>query len=198
MSEHPKTIQSLLVKIRACQVCAPQLPHQPNPILAASPESKIAVIGQAPGRIVNETGIPWDDKSGANLRQWLGVSHEQFYNSDLFALVPMGFCYPGKGKSGDLPPRHECAPLWHDQLFSHLKNLKLTLLIGQYAQQYYLGDRMRSTLTETVRNHEEYLPDYFVLPHPSPRNNIWRARNSWFDTKLVPKLQHTISNILIN
>ena len=148
---HLSVVKALLTSIRACTVCAKHLPLGPRPVLQASPKSRIVIIGQAPGRVVHGTGIPWDDKSGDNLRTWLGVSKEQFYDPDLFALVPMGFCYPGKGKSGDLPPRPECAPLWHAKLLAAMKQVKLTLLIGQYAHAQYLGEEAKSSLTETVR-----------------------------------------------
>jgi len=145
---------------------------------------------------VHGSGIPWDDKSGNNLRAWLGVTNDQFYDPGLFALVPMGFCYPGRGSSGDLPPRHECAPLWHTKLFGAMKKAKLNVLIGQYAHAYYLGDRSRSSLTETVRHFDDYLPRYFPLVHPSPRNNIWQAKNPWFEERVLPELRRRINAIL--
>jgi uracil-DNA glycosylase len=170
----------------------------PKPIVAAHPESKIAIIGQAPGTKVHQTGVPWDDPSGKQLRKWLGVTDEQFYDERLFALIPMGFCYPGKGKSGDLPPRSECAPLWHDPLFQDMPNLKLTILIGQYAQRYYLGDAMKKNLTETVKNYKNYLPRYIVLPHPSPRNRFWLRKNLWFEEDVLPELQEKVSTCLLS
>ena len=174
----------------------PHLALGPRPVLATHPNSKLVIIGQAPGTVVHRSGIPWDDKSGENLRNWMQVDKETFYNPEKIALVPMGFCYPGKGKSGDLPPRKECAPQWHDTLFSHMKDVQLTLLIGSYAQSYYLGTKAKSTLTETVRHFEEFLPNYFVLPHPSPRNNIWQAKNEWFNKLVVPELRLKIKEIL--
>lgn len=167
-----------------------------NPIIAASVKSKIIIIGQAPGRIVHQTNIPWNDKSGDNLRNWLGIDKTTFYNAEQIALMPMGFCYPGKGKSGNLPPRQECAPLWHNQLLAMMTNVELILLIGQYAQNYYLQDKAKNTLTETVFNFKSYLPKYFPLPHPSPRNNIWQARNEWFGKETLPQLKKKIKNIL--
>ena len=166
-------MENLLTEIRKCEICMQHLPHEVNPVLSASASSKIVIVGQAPGRAVHETGIPWNDKSGQRLREWLGVDDHEFYNDEKFALVPIGFCYPGKGKSGDLPPRKECAPEWQDKLFQKMPDVKLTLLIGNYAQNHYLNTKRKKTLTETVQNFEEYLPKYFVLPHPSPRNNIW-------------------------
>lgn len=182
-------MKSLLKEIKSCQVCLPHLKDGVNPVVSAHPKSKVVIIGQAPGSIVHKTGIPWDDKSGDRLRQWLNVSKDQFYNPKLFAIIPMGFCYPGKGKSGDLPPRKECAPLWHPSLLSKMKNVELTLLIGSYAQASYLGEQRKRTLTETVKNHSEYLPNFLPLPHPSPRNNIWLKKNPWFEQEVLPFLQ---------
>ncbi|UTW64753.1 uracil-DNA glycosylase family protein [bacterium SCSIO 12741] len=186
----------LLQKISACQTCAAHLPHGINPVLTAHEKSPIVIIGQAPGRKVHESSIPWDDKSGDNLRAWLDVSKEDFYNPQKLALIPMGFCYPGTGKSGDLPPRKECAPQWHPGLMDQMKEVQLVILIGQYAQQYYLKKKRLSNLTETVKNFKSYLPEFFVLPHPSPRNNIWRAKNQWFDQEVIPELQKTVKYLL--
>ena len=189
-------MDKLIKEIANCTICNEHLALGPRPIVAAHPKSKIVIIGQAPGIVVHRTGIPWDDKSGQNLRNWMGVTISDFYNPEKIALIPMGFCYPGKGKSGDLPPRKECAPLWHDPLLTHLNEIELILLIGKYAQDYYLKDTAKSTLTETVRNYKEYLPKYFTLPHPSPRNNIWQAKNEWFSLATIPKLQKEIKRIL--
>ncbi|MEQ8904191.1 uracil-DNA glycosylase family protein [Ekhidna sp.] len=166
--------------------------HDPRPVVSASAQSKILIIGQAPGRKVHESGVPWDDPSGNNLREWTGLSNEVFYDSKIVALVPMGFCYPGSGKSGDLPPRPECAPLWHEKLLAQCKSIQLTLLIGQYAQKYYLGKNAKKTLTETVRSFKDYLPNYMPLPHPSPRNRIWMKKNPWFEEDLIPELKTLI------
>ena len=154
------------------------------------------VAGQAPGRKVHESGIPFDDASGDRLRQWLGVSRETFYDPELIAIMPMGFCYPGTGKSGDLPPRPECAPAWRDQLLGFLPNVEVTLLIGQYAQAYHLGGKKQS-VTETVRRWREYWPAVVPLPHPSPRNNIWLTRNPWFDDELLPVLRQRVADALV-
>ncbi|KAB2877680.1 uracil-DNA glycosylase family protein [bacterium] len=189
-------MKKLLEKIRNCTECEKHLELGVNPIIAATAKSKIIIIGQAPGRIVHKTGIPWDDKSGDNLRNWLGMDKASFYNADNIALMPMGFCYPGTGKSGDLPPRPECAPLWHRKLLAKMTHAKLILLIGQYAQHYYLGEVAKDTLTENVKNFRAYLPKYFVLPHPSPRNNIWQAKHEWFEKKVLPELKKQIKNIL--
>jgi uracil-DNA glycosylase len=188
-------MKSLLTAIRKCTVCKDYLPNVPKPIIQASAASKIIIIGQAPGQKVHNSGIPWDDVSGDNLRTWLGIEKNLFYNDRVFALVPMGFCYPGKSNSGDLPPRKECAPLWHQQIFRQMKDIKLTLLIGQYAQNYYLGQKAKETLTETVRNYSGYLPTYLPLPHPSPRNNIWQKKNIWFADKIIPLLQEKVKQI---
>lgn len=187
-------MKNLLQQIRACTVCA-DLPFGPRPTISAHPKSKIVIIGQAPGMAVHKTGIPWDDLSGKNLRAWMGIEDATFYDETKIALVPMGFCYPGKGKSGDLPPRPECAPLWHKQLLERMKEVELTILIGKYAQDQYLGKLSKKTLTETVRNFQEYLPNFFVLPHPSPRNNIWQAKNEWFGKEVLPSLKQSVSEI---
>lgn len=187
-------MNDLLAQIKNCTECRAHL--EPNPVLTAHPESRIVIIGQAPGLKVHKTGIPWDDKSGDNLRSWLGIDKETFYDPKKVALIPMGFCYPGKGKSGDLPPRPECAPLWHRQLFQKMTNVQLTILVGQYAQHHYLGDARKKTLTETVQNFQQYLPDFFVLPHPSPRNNIWQAKNPWFNKNVIPHLTIRVAEIL--
>jgi uracil-DNA glycosylase len=189
-------MEKLLSEIRACVVCKNFLPNQPRPIVQASAHSKIVIIGQAPGQKVQDSGIPWADASGNELRRWLGVSKEQFYDSTLFALVPMGFCYPGKGSSGDLPPRPECAPLWHKQLLTKMKKVQLTILIGQYAQKYYLGEILKPTVTDTVKNHHAYLPKYLPLVHPSPRNKIWQKKNPWFEMDIVPALQRIIKQTI--
>lgn len=186
----------LLHRIGSCRVCEESLSAGARPVVAASASSKIVIVGQAPGRIVHRTGIPWNDKSGDTLREWLGVGNGSFYDTNLFALIPMGFCYPGKGKSGDLPPRRECAPLWQEAIMNFVQQKQLVLLIGQYAQKYYLGSMGKDTLTETVRHYFDYLPDYFPLPHPSPRNNIWQARNRWFGEEVVPALRNKVREIL--
>jgi uracil-DNA glycosylase len=191
-----QSMKQLLQQVKNCTVCAAHLADGVNPIIAAAPKSRIIIIGQAPGRIVHNTSIPWNDKSGDNLRNWLGIGKDIFYNPVLIALMPMGFCYPGVCKSGDLPPRPECAPLWHEKLLKKMPQVQLTLLIGQYAQNYYLGNTAKKNLTETVRNFKNYLPLYFPLPHPSPRNNIWQAKNDWFGKEVLPELKKRVSSIL--
>lgn len=188
-------MESLLSEIKKCKICLSHLSNGVNPVLSASKESKVVIIGQAPGRIVHQMGVAWDDKSGDRLRNWMGVSKEAFYNEKLFALVPMGFCYPGKGTSGDLPPRPECAPKWHNPVLEQIENKKLILLIGKYAQDYYLKNSVKKNLTATVRNYEEYLPTYLPLPHPSPRNNIWLKKNEWFEELIIPELKNRIKEI---
>lgn len=188
-------MQHLLSQIKQCTVCAPHLDLGANPVVAASSHAKIVIIGQAPGTKVHKSGIPWDDASGKQLRKWMGVSEAIFYDENIFAIVPMGFCYPGKGTSGDKPPRKECAPLWHQQLFDKMPNIEVVILIGMYAQKQYLKDKTKRTLTETVATYLEYLPDYFVLPHPSPRNRFWLAKNLWFEKEVVPTLTKKIAEI---
>jgi len=188
---------SLIEEIRRCRVCEELLPHNPNPVLSFSENSKILIVGQAPGRKVHETGVPWDDKSGELLRLWLGVSEKVFYDTNQIALVPMGFCYPGKGKSGDLPPRPECAHTWHEKVIDELKSVKLTILIGQYAQSQYLKEKTKRTLTDTVRSYKEYLPELIPTPHPSPRNRIWLKKNSWFEDELLPVLRRRVAEVLL-
>ncbi len=189
-------MEELLKEIRQCTICKELLPHNPRPVLSASRKAKVLIIGQAPGRKVHESGIPWDDKSGELLRQWLGVSDEVFYDPEKISLVPMGFCYPGKGKSGDLPPRPECAEAWHDKLMKGLTDVKLTVIIGQYAQAEYLKERRKRTLTDTVRSFEEYIPELIPIPHPSPRNRIWLKKNLWFESDLLPVLKDQVRSAL--
>jgi uracil-DNA glycosylase len=168
-----------------------------RPVVRLSETSKLLIVGQAPGTRVHETGIPFNDPSGDRLRMWLNVDKETFYDDSKIAIVPMGFCYPGKGRSGDLPPRPECAALWRDELHRHLKKVQLTLLIGQYAQQYYLEDKAKDTLTDTVRAYKEYLPlGYFPLVHPSPRNVGWFKKNPWFEQEVIPILREQVHRIL--
>ncbi|WP_323787543.1 uracil-DNA glycosylase family protein [Psychroserpens sp.] len=189
-------MEKLLYNIRQCSICKAHLPLGTRPIATGHPDSKIVIIGQAPGTKVHASGIPWDDASGKQLRKWLDVSADEFYDDTKFAIIPMGFCYPGKGKSGDLPPRKECAPQWHQPLFDEMKKVELVILIGMYAQNYYLKELAKRTLTETVANYKAYLPTYFTLPHPSPRNRFWLTKNPWFDKEVLPELSQTIKKIL--
>jgi uracil-DNA glycosylase len=192
-----RVLSTLLSEIRACRECAAHLPLGPRPILAASPSARLLLIGQAPGLKVHQSGVAWDDRSGDRLREWLGIDRTTFYDERRVALVPTGFCYPGSGKQGDLPPRPECAPKWHGRLLPLLSSRRLTLLIGAHAQGHFLGPRSRTTLTETVRAWVDYLPQYFVLPHPSPRNGIWLRRNPWFELDCLPDLRTRVRAALI-
>ncbi|MCW5557891.1 MAG: uracil-DNA glycosylase family protein [Verrucomicrobiae bacterium] len=185
-------------RIRACTACAEHLPHRPRPIFSCHEQSRILIVGQAPGRHVHESGVPWQDASGRQLRLWLGVSEEEFYDPKRFALMSLGFCYPGRGPAGDLPPRSECAPLWHPPLLAAMPEIRLILLVGQYAQKYYLPETSGSTLTENVRRFREFLPRYFPLPHPSPRNRRWIANNPWCERDLLPELRKKIRACLGN
>ncbi|TDQ28378.1 uracil-DNA glycosylase family protein [Tenacibaculum caenipelagi] len=187
-------MENLLRKIKECKICEKHI--EPNPVVFANKKSKIIIVGQAPGTKVHQSGIPWDDASGKQLRKWLEVTDEQFYDTNNFGIIPMGFCYPGKGKSGDLPPRKECAPQWHQPLLKEMSNVQLIILIGMYAQNYYLKDKTKSTLTETVKAFEEYLPNYLVLPHPSPRNRFWLTKNPWFEKVVLPQLRGLVKELL--
>lgn len=191
-------MDQLLDDIKSCTICKSKLPHAPNPVVTGSKTSKIVIIGQAPGRKVHETGIPWNDPSGDLLRNWMGVEKKIFYDSAQIALMPMGFCYPGKGKSGDLPPRPECAPRWHKELLAQMPEIRLLVLIGQYSQRYYLPKLRRENLTETVRHFTDYLPEYFVLPHPSPRNRVWLRNNPWFEKDVLPVFRERVCSLLVS
>lgn len=200
MNKNKHTFTQLLSQIRACQLCRKNLPHEPRPIVQASSQCRILIIGQAPGRKVHDSGVPWDDASGDRLRDWLGVSKAQFYDAKSFAIMPMGFCYPGShnkttGGSGDLPPMKICAPTWHGKLLAQMSEIKLTLIIGQYAMKHHL-EKNKANLTQTVKNYKDFLPQQFVLPHPSPRNNIWMKKNPWFQAEVLPQLKHSITHTL--
>lgn len=188
-------LAATLVEIRACTVCAAHLPAGPRPIVQVGSSARIVIIGQAPGRRVHESGVPWDDPSGDTLRSWLDISTEQFYDPAVLALVPMGFCYPGSGSSGDKPPRPECAPLWHDRVLAHLPADRLTIIIGAHAHRRYTSDAGRS-LTDAVAKWDELLPDRIVLPHPSPRNRPWVLRHSWFEAATLPALRRRVADVL--
>ncbi len=187
---------ALLKKICKCEVCINYLPLGCNPVVQLSATSKIIIIGQAPGRKVHESGIPWKDKSGDTLRKWMDVDEETFYDPAIFSIMPMSFCYPGKGISGDLAPLMECAPLWHPKILKNLKSTPLILLIGQYAQRYYLKVESKSSLTENIRSYQEFIPKYFPLPHPSPRNQNWIKINPWFMEEVIPELRKRIHQVV--
>lgn len=189
------SLTSLLAEVRACTICTEQLPHGPRPVLQLHPNARVLIAGQAPGRRVHESGIPFADASGNRLRNWMGVTREVFYDPGQIAILPMGFCFPGTGKAGDLPPRSECAPAWREELLSRLRSLELTVVVGQYAQTYHLS-RSESSLTETVRSWRTYWPKAIPLPHPSPRNNMWLRRNPWFAAELLPALRQRVSDLL--
>lgn len=188
-------LDALLTDIRACRLCEAHLPLGPRPVLRASATSRLLIVGQAPGTKVHASGIPWDDASGKRLREWLGMDTDTFYDASKIAIVPMGFCYPGKAGAGDAPPRPECRATWHPRLLPMLKNVKLTLLLGQYAQAYFLGGRRKVSLTETVAAWREYIPAHLPLPHPSPRNIGWFKANPWFERDVVPMLRERVRKV---
>jgi len=181
--------------VRRCTLCR-DLPLGPKPILQADRTSRILIAGQAPGRRAHASGIPFDDASGDRLREWLGVDRAAFYDPSKFAILPMGFCYPGTGTSGDLPPRSECAPAWRQMLLDRLPDLELTLVIGAFAQRWHLRTEARASLAETVRNWRDYWPRVLPMPHPSPRNARWLARNPFFEREVVPRLKARVGEIL--
>ena len=195
----PQPLGSLLAEVRACTLCAAPLPLGPRPVLQLHPSARILIAGQAPGRKVHESGVPFDDASGDRLRAWLGVSRDTFYDARQIAILPMGFCFPGTGKSGHLPPRPECALAWRAQLLSHLKHLELTVVIGQYALDHHLpgtGGAAGGSVTQTVQGWRNHGPQTMPLPHPSPRNNIWLKRNPWFELDLLPVLRARVAGVL--
>jgi uracil-DNA glycosylase len=187
-------LDRLLQEVRACRLCEGRIP-EPNPVLRASASASVLVVGQAPGTRVHASGIPWNDPSGDRLRRWMGVSADTFYDDSRVAIIPMAFCYPGKGKSGDLPPPPECAHTWHQRLHRHLPRIRCTLLIGHYAQSHYLKEKYPN-LTGRVRDWRRFAPTTYVMPHPSPRNQLWLRRNPWFEEETVPRLQATLRSIL--
>ena len=188
--------ETTVAAVRACEICKPQLPLGPRPVFQISQTARILVVGQAPGRRAHETCIPFNDPSGERLRSWMGIDRSVFYDSGRIALLPMGFCYPGTGKSGDLAPRPECAEKWRKQLLAFLPDVQLTLVIGQFAQAWHLGERQKDSLTQTVKNWKEYWPKSVTLPHPSPRNNIWLRKNPWFEEEILPVLKERVSQLL--
>ncbi|BCI67274.1 uracil-DNA glycosylase family protein [Acetobacter aceti] len=188
------SLDQLVGRIRSCTVCAHALPLGPRPVLHVSPRAKLLIASQAPGTKVHETGVSFNDASGDRLRQWLGMDRETFYDTEKVALVPMGFCYPGRlPKGGDCPPRPECAPLWREQVLSELRDVQLTLLVGSYAQNYALGP---GRVSDRVAHFRDYLPRYFPLPHPSWRTGAWEKRNPWFGDEVLPALRQEVTRIL--
>lgn len=190
-------LKKILAEIRACTICEAQLVQGARPILQFHPKARILIAGQAPGRKVHDSGVPFDDASGDRLREWMGVTREVFYDPEKIAILPMGFCYPGSKASGDLPPRPECAVAWRQQLFEYLDHIELTLLLGRYAQNYHL-DNANLQVTETVRTWRNYWPKVIPLPHPSPRNNLWIRRNPWFEAELLPALRKRVAEVLLH
>lgn len=190
-----ESFASLLVQVRACQLCAASLSHGVRPVVQLHPDARVLIAGQAPGRKVHVSGVPFDDASGERLREWLGVSRDEFYDARQFALLPMGFCYPGVGASGDLPPRPECAPAWRARVLAQLPAIKLTLVLGQYAQAYHMPDGP-SSVTDAVRGWRRSWPEAIALPHPSPRNNRWFLRNPWFAAEVLPVLRRRVRRLL--
>jgi len=189
-------LDALVAEIRACRVCAAQLPHEPRPVVRLQADARILIVGQAPGRLVHETGLPWNDPSGDRLRDWMGIDRDTFYDQSNIAVAAMGFCFPGTVNGADLPPRPECAPLWRPRLLPLLKKVRLTLLVGAYAQRYHLGAAVKSSLGETVRAWRDYGPGLMPLPHPSWRNSGWLKRNPWFEADLAPELRRRVLSAL--
>lgn len=197
VSKDTGDLAALLAEVRACRLCAEHLPLGPRPVLRAKPGARLLIIGQAPGTRVHETGIPWNDRSGDVLREWLDVDSDTFYDESRIAIVPMGFCYPGVDpRGGDNPPRPECAEAWHDALLAALPKVELTLLVGMYAQKRYLGKERKRTLTDTVAAWRDYGPRFLPLPHPSWRNLHWRRKNPWFEGEVVPELRARVQALL--
>ena len=190
-------LKQLLRDVRACQVCTPHLPNGARPVVRAAASARLLIVGQAPGRKVHESGVPWNDASGERLRDWMQTENSVFYDESKVAIIPMGFCYPGAAiNGGDNPPRPECAALWHDRLIKQLPNLELTLLVGHYAQRHYLGRTAKRSMTETVNAFAEYGPMYFPLPHPSWRTTIWIKKNRWFEDEVLPKLRKAVKRAI--
>lgn len=188
-----ETLDALLARARACRLCAAHLPLGPRPVFRLAESARLLIVGQAPGTKVHASGIPWNDPSGERLREWLALGRDAFYDTAKVAILPTGLCYPGRlPRGGDRPPRPECAPLWHPPLRARLADVRLTLLVGSYAQAYYLGGRRAGTLTETVRNFRDYLPEFLPLPHPSWRTLAWAKRNPWFARRVIPELRRCV------
>lgn len=197
MIQTAETLPALLARVRQCDVCTQHLPLGPRPVVCAAPSARLLIIGQAPGTKVHETGIPFNDRSGERLRDWLGLNADAFYDVSNVAIMPTGFCYPGRDlKGGDMPPRPECAPLWHRPILSHLKNVELTLLVGMYAQKTVLGPKMHRTMTETIRAWQSFAPDILPLPHPSWRTLNWARKNPWFEAEVLPVLKSRVQAVL--
>lgn len=195
-SSGKRGFRELVAQVRACRLCEEHLPLEPRPIFQLDPRARILIAGQAPGRKAHERGVPFDDPSGDRLRQWMGIDRELFYNAAKIAIVPMGLCFPGKRKGGDLPPRNECAPAWRTRLLSHLPNIGLTLVIGRYALDWHLPQRASASVTDAALAWRESWPEVFPTPHPSPRNQRWLRSNSWFEREALPKLRERVRELV--
>lgn len=192
-----ENLSTIINEVRGCRLCQKDLPEGPRPVIQISRTAKILIAGQAPGRKVHQTGVPFDDPSGERLRKWMGIDADVFYDENKIAIMPMGFCYPGTGASGDLPPLKKCAEHWRHRLLSQIENIQFTLVIGQYAMDWHMGERKKKTLTETVKSWSDYFGDGIIpLPHPSPRNNIWIKKNPWFEKNVIPQLQKEIAQLV--
>lgn len=196
MNSQVADTETLLSKIRACQHCEANLPHGVRPVLQLGKEAKVLIAGQAPGVKVHASGVPFDDASGERLRDWMGVEKNTFYDASKIAILPMGFCYPGTGKSGDLPPRKECADLWRRDALAAMPNIELVLVIGKYAIDWHLPDARKNNLTDTVKAWRAHWPNHLPMPHPSPRNNIWLKKNDWFESDVLPSLKSRIQELI--
>ena len=196
MDKGRELLNNLIEQVQSCEHCVKNLPFGARPVIQVGTSAKILIAGQAPGSKVHATGIPFDDPSGDRLRQWMGVDKTQFYDAKKIAILPMGFCYPGKGKSGDLPPRKECSDLWRKQLLELMPQIELTLVIGQYAIAWHLPQAKKESLINTVKAWRTHWPSQLPLPHPSPRNNIWLKKNDWFETEIIPQLQERVKSLL--
>lgn len=190
-------LAGLLAEVRSCRVCKAHLPLGPRPVLQVGASARVLIVGQAPGVRVHTSGVPWDDASGDRLRSWTGMDKARFYDASQVAIIPMGFCYPGRGRGGDLPPRRECGDLWLDRLLARLPHIELTLLIGLHAQRHFLGRRRKGSLTETVQAWREFAPGQLPLPHPSARNTPWFQRNAWFEQDLLPALKQRVASLAL-
>lgn len=192
----PQQPFAIIEEVKSCKECSTDLPLGPRPVLQIHPDAKVLIAGQAPGLKVHQTGVPFDDQSGDRLRDWMGIDKTVFYDATKIAILPMGFCFPGTGKSGDLPPRKECAAKWRQQLLDLMPKIETTLVIGQYALHWHLADSKKKNLTETVKAWQEYWPENLPLPHPSPRNNIWLKKNEWFEQEVLPELKIKVNGLL--
>jgi uracil-DNA glycosylase len=191
------SLKRILNDVRMCRVCEADLPFGPRPVVQLASTARLLIVGQAPGSKVHRSGIPWDDASGDRLRNWLQLDRSVFYDEERVAIVPMGFCYPGSGEGGgDNPPRPECAPLWHPRLLKSLPDNRLTLLVGQYAQRYYLASKRKASMTETVQAFSQYAPEFFPLPHPSWRSAIWMTKHPWFEAAVIPELRKAVTKAI--